>query len=70
MDRGSEDGLIRISKCCFVSGHDFSRAKKGPEIDWALQAVQKLILIANFKGFVTGPDFSRADKANQINVGL
>ena len=37
---------------------------------WALQAAEKLIRAAKFRGFVTGHDFSRADKPNQINVGL
>ena len=54
----------------FLFEHDFSRAKNKPRPAWALQAAEKLIRAAIFKGFVTGHDFSRADKANQINRGL
>jgi hypothetical protein len=40
------------------------------KMDWALQAAEKLIQVANFTCLVSGHDFSRADNANKINVGL
>jgi hypothetical protein len=41
----------------FVNMHDFSRANQTNQINWALQAAEKL----NFVRFVTGHDFSRAE---------
>jgi hypothetical protein len=40
------------------------------KMDWALQAAEKLIQVANFTCLVSGHDFSRADNAKKMDWAL